>query len=581
MSNTTAVERFMSLPRAMAALVVAAGLSVLLMACSGEGTAPVPTPVVFQVIVEPAEAATIPGGQLSYTARVLDQDGGEIIGSPVSWSSTNENVATVSESGVVTAIGEGYTYIRAESGTKAGTGVLDVLPAPVATVAISPGAMSLTEGTSHQFSAVAKDAAGRELSGRLVTWSTSDASIATVDGSGRVTAMGVGRAAIRATVEEMWDAVELSVTAAPITQITISPAAGVIEIGEVKQYAAVVTDALGRPVQNAPVQWSVDNPNATITAGGVLTGMKNGYVTITASSGGVSTSVAATIIDPDPLDVDLLYYRVQPGGDSEIFTLALSGGTPPVRLNAGTVSRSPTASPDGLRIAFAVSMIDFGSGLPVDDIFAVDRNGMNMKRLTNAEGADDSPAWSPVSGMIAYRHADPGGRSDIWLMNPDGSGPVNLTADMPAAGERREPAWSRDGQRIAFSQSEYGNNGTTTSIWTMRADGSDKRMLTSTLSGFDSSPTWSPDGQRLAFVRYYSGESDITIIDVNTGVMTRVPRAGYEASPSWSPDGSLIAFTLNGHDIYTMRPDGNRVRLRTVDAAWGGGLSPVWIKRLQ
>ena len=112
----------------------------------------------------------------------------------------------------------------------------------------------------------------------------------------------------------------------------------------------------------------------------------------------------------------------------------------------------------------------------------------------------------------------------------------------------------------------------------MNADGSNKRQLTSTLSGFDAGPTWSPDGARIAFARYYGYEDDITIINISTGELSRIHLEGIEANPAWSPDGELIAFT-SGNGVYTMRPDGSRVRLRTVDPSVGGGIAPSWIAR--
>ncbi len=116
----------------------------------------------------------------------------------------------------------------------------------------------------------------------------------------------------------------------------------------------------------------------------------------------------------------------------------------------------------------------------------------------------------------------------------------------------------------------------------MRADGTDKRMITNTTTGFDAAPTWSADGSRIAFVRYYQSDADITIVDAQGGATTRLALAGNQWSPAWSPDGQYIAYhqplglTTN---IFTMRPDGTHIRLRTVDPAWGGGVKPAWIRR--
>jgi Tol biopolymer transport system component len=238
----------------------------------------------------------------------------------------------------------------------------------------------------------------------------------------------------------------------------------------------------------------------------------------------------------------------------------------------------PTATPDGGRIAFAVTMTELGSGRRVDDIFAVDRNGLNMKQLTTADGVDDMPRYAPRGNLIAYRRytASPS-RGDIWLMAADGTNRINLTDDLAGTLMIGEPAWSPDGTRIAFVTRENVAAGTTTSIWTMRADGSDKRRITETLIGFDALPSWSADGRHIAFVRSFVGETDIAIVPSGGGEVQRLLLPGNQSAPAWSPDGRLIAFenTPFGQrtSIQTMRPDGTDIRTRTE------GFWPQWIAR--
>jgi TolB protein len=277
-----------------------------------------------------------------------------------------------------------------------------------------------------------------------------------------------------------------------------------------------------------------------------------------------------------------VYHREGANNKNEILLLDPTSGAAPSMLNAGTVSRQPTASANGSRVAFAVSMLELGTSKPIDDIFAVDRSGMNMKQLTNADGVEDHPAWSPTAARIAYRHITPQAtRTDIWVMNADGTGQTNLTSDFTSM-VVGPPSWSPDGSRIAFATSQLGIAGTTTGIWTMNADGSDKKMLTSTLTGFDGSPTWSSDGQRIAFIRFFAGDADIAFVSSAGGSVTRLPLAGNQAAPAWSPDGRLIAFTQadgTRSSIYTVRPDGSELALRTANPAWGGGSEPAWIAR--
>jgi Tol biopolymer transport system component len=564
-----------ALPTALALI-----MSFVLLACGSDGTAPPPIRVVAQVVVAPGSQNLTEGGQAAFSARALDDAGEEIEGRAVAWTSSNESAATITPQGVATAVAAGSATIRATVDGKVGSATLTVIQAPVATVEISPAQVGLVEGEARALTAIAKDAAGRVLTNRPVTWISSNPAAVSVDGAGTITAIHIGQANVSAIVEGRTGTTAVTVNRAPVAWVGITPTAVVLEIGEQRQLQAIVKDAWGRILQGRAIQWSVDENTATITPGGLVTGARNGYVTISATSEGVTGAIGGTIVDAAPYEYDLVYYRMSAVGVSELFVLELGTGQAPVRLNAGTVSRAPTPSPDGLRVAFAVSMEELGTGARIDDLFAVDRNGMNMKRLTTAAGYDDSPSWSPAGGRIAWHHWETDGRSDIWVMNADGSNPVNLTADMPAAGYRSAPEWTRDGSRIAFSQTEHGVAGTTASIWTMNADGSDKRQITSTLTGFDSSPTWSPDGVHIAFTRYYGAESDLTVVNVNDGELRRIPLPGLEAAPAWSPDGMFIAFTMGGSgNIYTVKPNGTQVRLRTIDPAWGGGLAPAWIRK--
>ena len=562
------------------ALPKAALLSFLLLtlACSDGGSAPEGDAIVARVVVNPAEVNVVEGNNATLVAVATDAAGRVLQGRSASWASSDASVATVSGNGVVTTLSLGTALIRATIEGKTGESRVSVTAAPVDRVDLSHSAVSLTEGESHVLGVVVKDAAGRVLQ-RPVAWSSNDPSVVGVDGAGRLTALRVGRADVTASVEGRSATAAITVNRAAVARIEVSPTGLVLEVGESRQMQAVVKDALGNVLQGRTVHWSLDNANATITQTGLLTAISGGYVTVIATSEGVSAAVGGTIIDA-VYDFDLVYYSISRAGSSELFVLPLGTGSAPIRLNAGSVSRSPSPSPDGARIAFAVSM-DSGTER-VDDIFAVDRDGLNMKRLTASEGADDQPAWSPNGGRIAYHHWDVGSRSDIWLMNADGTGQRSLTGDMPAAGYRSAPAWSRDGSRIAFAQMENGPAGTTASIWIMDANGFNKRQLTSTVTGFDATPSWSHDGSRIAFMRYYAGDADIAIVDVNSGTVVRIPLPGLQSSPAWSPDGSLIAFTQNDGvitNIYTMQPNGTHVRLRTIDSAWGGGLAPAWINK--
>ena len=551
-------------------------------ACSdSEDVVTTPPAPVASVTVSPATQSIVIGASATLTAALADASGKPLTGRTIAWTSSKPAIATVSSSGVVTAIAEGVAQIDATSEGKYGSAIVVVTRVPVASIAITPATLSLVEGETGALTAVAKDANGAVLADRAITWRSSDVTIAPIYANGQILAIRPGTVTITAESEDKSATLALTVAAVPVTNVTMSALPQPLETGDVFSLIATVTDASGRVLSGRTIDWSTSNAAvATIAPNGQVIVRGAGLVTLTASSGGKSASLTA-IADAPPA-ANLLYQRNTPLSN-ELFTLRLASGEVPMKLNAGNVSHQPTVSWDGSRIAFFVSMVA-PNGEIVEDIYAVDRNGMNMKRLTTSPGVDDGPAWSPVPGanLIAYHHLDAAtGRSDIWIMNADGTNARNLTAELPFELTRGEPAWSPDGQWIAFTASRGTAGPGRGSIWIMRADGSEKRQLTlNPGNGFDLSPSWSPDGQRIAFQR-----GGLAIVAVATGEVTDLGLPGTSAHPAWSPDGRHIAFAWRPSEpgsgvwqLYTVHPDGTAMRLRTTDAQWGGGVSPTWIR---
>jgi Tol biopolymer transport system component/uncharacterized protein YjdB len=559
-------------------------LATVAAACA-DATRPVPEQHVASVTVLASTNTFRVGDTLRVSARALAADGTLLEGRSVSWSSSNPDVLQLSGTGLATAVASGTASIRATVEGRTGSLNIVVNVAPVARVAIVEAAISVAKGEAHTLVAAALDAEGVPLAGRAITWRSLDASIADVDATGRVVARGEGETKVFAESEGKLDSVQVIVTPPEVGFVIVSPGAMLLGVGRTRQVSVVVLDTKGDTLYGREVTWSVDNRSvAGITTSGILWGLAPGYVTVRATVGGKTSAVWATIEngERDVLDYDLLYYRNTSEAWGEIMLLGTTTGAAPIRLNAGNVSRMPTASPDGQRIAFAVSMKELGTDLQIDDIYAVDRNGLNMKRLTSEPGVDAEPAWSPKGDRIAYRHLDvTTGHSTIWVMDADGSNKVKLTAALENAYAATGPSWSPDGNQIAFAT--VSRSGTASAIWTMNADGSDQRQRTSSVDGFDMEPTWSADGSRIAFSRIYAGDREIAILTLASGDVQRISLPGAQWHPAWSPDGSHIAFwqpagpTVTG--IYTMRADGTNVRLHTLDESWGGGFNPTWIRR--
>jgi len=163
-----------------------------------EPTRPTAAPVVA-VAVTPAARTLAVGETTQLSAAPTDAAGNDLADRPVTWSSDNRQVATVSDAGVVTAVGEGGTVIRATSEGHLGMASITVRAVPVASVEVSPGTRTLQVGESVQLSATPRDAGGAALPGRPVRWASSAEGVARVTADGRVTAVGPGSATITAS----------------------------------------------------------------------------------------------------------------------------------------------------------------------------------------------------------------------------------------------------------------------------------------------------------------------------------------------------------------------------------------------
>lgn len=171
---------------------------------------------VATVTVTPASAAVAPGQTVQLTAELRSASGHLITGRTVTWSSASSAVATVSETGLVTAVSSGAAVITATCEGKSGSATVTVNAIPVASVVVTPASAAISVGGTAQLTATAKDANGNVLSGRTPIWSTSDAAVATVTTAGVVTAVAVGAATITAVVEGKSGSSSITVTAATV-----------------------------------------------------------------------------------------------------------------------------------------------------------------------------------------------------------------------------------------------------------------------------------------------------------------------------------------------------------------------------
>src|SRR5207247_10179 len=237
----------------------------------------------------------------------LDSTGSALGGRIIVWASSNTAVANVNTSGVATAAATGSTTIAATSEGHSGTATLTVtaVTVPVASVTVSPASASVPVGQTVQLAATPKDANGNALSGRTVTWASSNSAGGTACGSGRATGVVGGSTTITATSEGQSGSAAVTVTAGPlpVASVTVSPASASVPIGQAVQLTATPKDASGNPLTGRTVTWASSNTSVgTVNASGLVTGVVAGSTTITATSEGQSgTSVVTVTLVPVPV----------------------------------------------------------------------------------------------------------------------------------------------------------------------------------------------------------------------------------------------------------------------------------------
>jgi TolB protein len=192
------------------------------------------------------------------------------------------------------------------------------------------------------------------------------------------------------------------------------------------------------------------------------------------------------------------------------------------------------------------------------DIWVVNVDGSGLVNLTHSLARDSYPTWSPEGTRIVFSSNRSGGR-DLWIMDSLGAGLRRLTRNRTNGPVDNTPTLSPDGRRVAFARRIRGNQ----DVYVMNLDGTSLRRLTR-FPGIDYDPVWSPDGSQIAFWRQLRRPGRIIhqIFVVNptgTPAARRLTWGASSDAPAWAPDGKRIAFIRTGKargDLWTMRFDG-------------------------
>ncbi len=315
-----------------------------------------PVPVAAVVVIPAAPSVTV-GQTVQLVATPQDSNGTALPGRSVTWASSNGAVATVSGGGLVTALAAGSATMTATSEGRSGTASISVANVPVATVTVSPASASMSVGQAAQLVGTAKDAAGNILSGRAITWASSNSSVATVSNGGLVTGVVAGSATITAASEGKTGTAAISVANVPVATVSVSPATASLAPGATQQLSATPQDANGNPLSGRPVTWISNNSAvAQVSGTGLVTAVAAGSATVTATSEGKSGGATITVTAPPP---------PPPLPPSAVTDLALAGVTDTSATLTFTEVNDGTGQPASYDVRYAAGTISWGSATEV------------------------------------------------------------------------------------------------------------------------------------------------------------------------------------------------------------------------
>ncbi len=314
-------------------------------ACGGGGDVAGPGPIAQLTLTLPADSMHI--GEVLQAALAGKDASGTAVAAEVwdaVWTSSAPAVATVSQRGLVRAVGLGLTRLAATISGRSSETVLRVVPIPVALVSLNPLSIVLPPGATRQLFAVPLDATGRELQGRNVSWLSSDTSVVLVSPSGVVTALSPGITSVHAISEGSYASADVRVSGPPgaVAKVTLIPAAASLTISESLQLATILEDAIGNVATDRPVVWTSSAPSvATVSASGRVTAVNAGSAVIEAMS--EQRKGRATITVLDPADAIIVTFASPDSNDVVSDTLSIyaraSGRNAIVRAHALVTSK--------------------------------------------------------------------------------------------------------------------------------------------------------------------------------------------------------------------------------------------------
>ncbi len=341
---------------------------------SGFATITVSSKPVGSIIVVPSTATLRIATTLELSDTVKDASGTVLQGQTVTWSSDSPSIVSVDGKGLVTARALGTAHIAASSGGKSAVATITVSQVPVRSITISPSAPSVFVTQKTQLTAVTRDSAGNQLSGRIVRWAAANPAVATIDSvTGVLTGVSDGATQISAVSEGITGSVTATVSSAPPSTVVLSPGLSQVHVGQIVHLSAIVTNSTGSVVQNPTVNFSSNNSTiASVTSqtgatAQILAGPTPGTATITGTSAPATgtATIIVSLAGVDSVAISAAHDTLTPGQSETLTATAFDSSGNPLSGRAVTwqsnntgvatvnTSGGVTAQAPGIAVIFA------------------------------------------------------------------------------------------------------------------------------------------------------------------------------------------------------------------------------------
>lgn len=324
-------------------------IALLLSACGGGGSAPnnssSNSATLVSISITPAASSIPVGLTQQHAAQANYSDGSSRVITGVTYASSNTAFANTvaGNEGTVVAISPGIATVTATYSGKIATAQLEVTPAALLSITISPTTASIPVGTTQQFSVTGNYSDGTTQPITSASWSSTSSTAANIDSTGLASSLAAGNSNIVVAFGGKTTSASLLVTPATLLSITVTPAAANIVSGTTQQYSATGSYSDGTTKVIANPTWSSSLPSvAAINTSGIATaGAGSGSTNITATSGGQSATVPLTVTLATPVSLTLV------ASNGAATTLPLNSSpfmlTPRINYSNGT-SQSTSAN---------------------------------------------------------------------------------------------------------------------------------------------------------------------------------------------------------------------------------------------